>query len=76
MMRYTYFFKLPGKPCEFVEGNDRATFTVRAERASEEHPEATVTVCDRLSDTMIYERNMWGNSIGGHCNVKLTGMFD
>lgn len=71
-MRYTLFIKCPDVAYDFYESNDKDAHLAEAKRLAEKHPEATITVCDRLEDVMLFQRE---NGRGGPCNFSLSGMF-
>lgn len=72
-MRYTLFIKCPDVPYDFYEGNDLSSHMNEAKRLAQKHPQATITVCDRQTDTMLFQRE---NGMGGECSFSLSGMFD
>jgi len=72
-MRYTLFIKYPDVPYDFYEGNDLDSHMKEAKRLAKQHPKATITVCDRQTDTMLFSRE---NGKGGECKFSLSGMFN
>lgn len=72
-MRYTLFIKCPNVPYDFYEGNDLDSHMKEARRLAKKHPDATITVCDRYRDVMLFSRE---DGRGGECSFSLSGMFD
>lgn len=72
-MRYTLFVKRPDAAYDFSEGDSLDTYMAEAKHLAAKYPSATITVCDRQTDSMLFYRE---NGIGGETSMTLSGMFD